>query len=93
VPDAKSTAPIAGAPAAVETDLQAVEGAMAEKPAVDAPASPSPAPLPIKSSTAAMAVPAPASNAVVAPDPADAAIADARRKLESIDQILGASPK
>jgi chemotaxis protein MotC len=92
-PDAKSTAPIAGAPAAVETDLPAVEGAMAEKPAVDAPASPSPAPLPIKSSTAAMAVPAPASNAVVAPDPADAAIADARRKLESIDQILGASPK
>jgi len=96
--------PQAGAAApGEEADLPPVEGAVSERPAVQAEAEPpaaaaSPpaapaapagggaAPLPVEAGAVAVEGGQPA-------DAADAAIADARRKLEQIDEMLGTSPQ
>ncbi len=70
------------------TDLPPVEGAVAERPAV----APAPAASPVSSEQAGLPPAAPAANAASG-DPTDSAIADARRKLDTIDQMLGASPQ
>lgn len=71
-------------PATGETDLPVVEGMVEENPAPTAvpPAAPAQA-----------ASPAETALATTPADPTDASIADARRRLEGIDQLLGASPQ
>lgn len=68
-------------------DLPPVEGIMEEPSATAAPVA-MPAPAPAEPTPTA-----PASEAASPPDATDAAIADARQKLESIDQMLGDSPQ
>ena len=66
--------------------LPPLEGAMPEQPIAAAEA----APLADAAPAGAQAAPP---DAVAAADPTDTAIADVRRKLNAIDQMLGASPK
>lgn len=90
-PATAQPAPMA-VPAADAAGLPPVEGEMAERPATAPVQTPpavkaaAPAPVPAASSPVAQPVPA-------AGDATDTAIADARRKLEKIDQILGAAPE
>lgn len=65
-----------------ETDLPPVEGVLTQQPEAAALAVPS---------VAASSLPG--SGDTVAADPTDTAIADARRKLGSVDQMLGVSPQ
>ncbi|WP_315925452.1 chemotaxis protein MotC [Mesorhizobium sp. SP-1A] len=77
--------------AAAAAGLPPVEGAVSERPAVRAagtPATPVPAPAPPTPPAAGKA-----GDVAVGSDATDNAIADARRKLDSIDQMLGASPQ
>jgi len=69
---------------ATAADLPPVEGIESERPAADAAPS---------MEEAAAARPAPPSPPVVAADGADDIIADTKRKLDKIDQLLGASPQ
>lgn len=99
-PEAAPAAPASVDQASAETDLPPVEGVLQEKPATEAPVPPPAAvsiptepAAPANPSQAKAASPATAKATAAAPDPTDTAIADARRKLESIDQILGVSPK
>jgi chemotaxis protein MotC len=90
MPAAAETLPTAEAVQPVDTaDLPPVEGAMPEPPAAEPPAAPA------ANATAAPLPPPPSAVAQPAPeaDPIDTAIADARRKLDMIDQLLGASPE
>jgi chemotaxis protein MotC len=92
-PDAAPAVPAPVEQASAQTDLPPVEGVLQEKPAAAAPVSPPSAPVSSPDQATAPTAPAPAKTPEAAPDATDAAIADARRKLESIDQILGVSPK
>ena len=73
-------------------DLPPVEGIMEEPSAAAAPAA-TPAPAPAEPTPTAPAPNAVAGEAASPPDATDTAIADARQKLESIDQMLGDSPQ
>lgn len=75
---------ISGAQNSGETDLPPVEGILAQQPEATALAAPS---------VTASAPIIPGSGETVAADPTDTAIADARRKLGSVDQMLGVSPQ
>lgn len=88
-----------GQPALADsTDLPPVEDIVEETPAVDAaPPAPSTPDLaeavPPEPVVTEPIVAEPAKDTGAAPDPTDTAIADARQKLESIDQMLGDSPQ
>jgi len=75
--------------ASASTDLPPVEGVVEETPAADAPPAP---PAPVAEAPPATTPAAPKSDEAPPSDPTDAAIADARQRLESIDQMLGDSP-
>lgn len=104
----KPVAKIAATEKQEDADLPPVEGAMSERPAVEAPASATAAPSAPKptvaeapavaaaSAGAAAAQPAttPESSAGLDPqDATDAAMMQTRRQLSKIDQLLGAAPK
>ncbi|MHA6641549.1 chemotaxis protein MotC [Mesorhizobium sp. A623] len=91
-PDASQ--PVPDVAVSEATDLPAVEGAMPEKPIIEASASPaSAAPIGAAPIEAAYAEPVSTNETTLAPDHTDTAIAAAQRKLAKIDQMLGASPK
>ena len=92
-PDAAPAVPAPVEQASAQTDLPPVEGVLQEKPDAGASVSPPSAPVSSPDQAAAPTAPAPAKAPAAAPDATDAAIAEVRRKLESIDQILGVSPK
>lgn len=90
------------AAAGAGSDLPPVEGAVSERPATQAAAESATAPTAPAGATPVAkepALPGPAGVGAAALgggqplDATDAAIADARRKLEQIDQMLGASPQ
>lgn len=72
------------ADAASETDLPPVEGVMPPAPDANTAEAHIPAPIAFEKAARTEADPS---------DPTDTAIADARRKLGSVDQMLGASPQ
>lgn len=89
----ETAAPVAASSEATpdDTDLPPVEGALEENPAVAAEVSP---PAELAAPTAELPVSAKATQEGTAPpDSTDTAIADARNKLDSIDQMLGDSPQ
>lgn len=93
-PAAAVAAPEADAPVD-DTGLPPVEGAISERPATQAAASPEPArqaapAAPVKAAALQSTQPAPDLNPS---DPTDAAMIKARRQLDLIDQMLGAAPK
>lgn len=75
-----------------DTDLPPVEGILEEKPATETSSPPPVASVSSPERATAPASSAPSEAAPTEPDQTDTAIADTRRKLESIDQILGESP-
>lgn len=89
--DAESPAP--AAEAKDTSDLPLVEGIASERPATETAGQASPAPQPEVSTAAPPAPPPVAAKPAQTLNAADAVIADAKRKLDQIDQLLGASPQ
>jgi chemotaxis protein MotC len=86
----------ASADAAGTADLPPVEGVASERPATEAAAQPEPPPpaqAPASEQPATPLVAAAEPPAAPKADAADEAIADTKRKLDQIDQLLGASPQ
>ena len=81
------------AAAAAETDLPPVEGIAEEGPVASASGPSAASPTPAPNMDAAPPGEVSAEQASAESDPTDTAIADARRKLEAIDQMLGVSPE
>lgn len=95
VPDKKAVAKQAVEPGEEGSDLPPVEGIASERPAAGAEtvavAEPPAVPQPLATPQLAAELPKPQAAALV--DETDKAIADTKRRLNAIDQLLGASPQ
>lgn len=95
VPDKKAVAKQAVEPGEEGSDLPPVEGIASERPASGAEtvavAEPPAVPQPLAAPQLAAELPKPQAAALV--DETDKAIADTKRRLNAIDQLLGASPQ
>ncbi|MDR7034691.1 chemotaxis protein MotC [Mesorhizobium sp. BE184] len=94
-PDGKAVAEKAVEPDGDTSDLPPVEGIASERPAAGAEtvvaAEPPALPQPVAAPRLAAGLPKPQAAALV--DETDKAIADTKRRLNAIDQLLGASPQ